>query len=175
MSGNCGCGCGCGASTSARDSLPANDRATTAANCPVCGNTGKAVSATTVAHLVNEEHRKNVRDEGYRICMDEDCAVVYYKGDGGTRFLTDQIRVPVWFKRDADPKYVCYCSKVAEEQVVEAVLVHGARTVKEVNTITGAMRDCNCIEENPLGACCQSRMREVIEAAIVKGVTRHDE
>lgn len=164
LSGKCCCGC----NTKTSDPTPAH-------NCPLCGNTGIVVRSITVAHLVADECRAEVKGEGFRICMNEDCDVVYYQDKEGARFLTDQIRVPVWFKRDADPKYVCYCSKVAEEQVVEAVLVHGARTVKEVNTITGAMRDCNCIEENPLGTCCQSRMREVIEAAIAKGVTRHDE
>ena len=55
----------------------------------------------------------------------------YYNLDKEIKFLKDQVRVPIWFKKDADPKYACYCSKVTEDQVIEAVVKHGAKTVKE--------------------------------------------
>nr|WP_083779133.1 (2Fe-2S)-binding protein [Thermincola potens] len=45
--------------------------------------------------------------------------------------------------KDANPKYACYCSKVTEEQVVDAVLKHGAKTAQEVNDITGALKNFN--------------------------------
>ena len=54
-------------------------------------------------------------------------------------------------KKDADPKYACYCSKVTEDQVIEAVVKHGAKTVKEVNAVTGAMKNSLCKENNLLG------------------------
>lgn len=57
-------------------------------------------------------------------------------------------------KKDADPKYACYCSKVTEDQVIEAVVKHGAKTVKEVNAVTGAMKNSLCKENNPFGVCC---------------------
>lgn len=61
----------------------------------------------------------------------------------------DQVKVPIWFKKDANPKYACYCSKVTEEQVIDAVIKQGAKSVKEVNAITGAMKNSNCEENNP--------------------------
>lgn len=70
-------------------------------------------------------------------------------------------------KKDADPKYACYCSKVTEDQVIEAVVKHGAKTVKEVNAITGAMKNSLCKENNPLGVCCH----KIIQEAIDKGLT----
>ena len=78
-----------------------------------------------------------------------------------------QVKVPIWFKKDADPKYACYCNEVTEEQVIEAVVKLGAKTVKEVNAITGAMKNSNCKENNPLGVCCH----KIIQEAIDKGLT----
>ncbi len=99
--------------------------------------------------------------------MNEDCNVVYYSTDIGIKFLKNQVIVPIWFKKDASPKYACYCSRVTEEQVIEAVVKHGAKTVKEVNAITGAMKNSNCKEKNPLGVCCH----KIIQEAIDKGLT----
>lgn len=134
--------------------------------CPVCNKEGISVSKVTVEHLIKEDYLKAVEGEQYKICMNEDCSVVYYNADNGIRFLQDQVNVPIWFKKDANPKYACYCSKVTEEQVIEAVLKHGAKTVKEVNAVTGAMNNSNCKENNPLGLCCH----KIIQEAIDKGL-----
>ena len=99
--------------------------------------------------------------------MNGDCRVVYYTVHNWVRCLKEQVKVPVWFKKDADPKYACYCSEVTEGQVIEAVVKHGAKTVKEINAITGAMKNPNCKENNPLGVCCH----KIIQEAIDKGLT----
>ena len=135
-------------------------------NCPVCNKGGISVSKVTVEHLVTDDYLKLVDGEQYKICMNEDCSVVYYNVDNGVRFLKEQVKVPVWFKKDADPKYACYCSEVTEGQVIEAVVKHGAKTVKEINAITGAMKNPNCKENNPLGVCCH----KIIQEAIDKGL-----
>ena len=136
-------------------------------SCPVCNNEGVTVSRITVEHLVTDDNRKAVWGDNYRICMNEDCDVAYYNVDNGIKFLKVQVSVPIWFKKDANPKYSCYCSKVTEEQVIEAVVKHGVKTVKEVNSITGAMKKPNCKEYNPLGVCCH----KIIQEAIDKGLT----
>lgn len=135
-------------------------------DCPICNNEGVSVNKATVEHLVADDYRKDVAGNQYRICMNEGCEVVYYNLDNGIKFSKDQVKVPIWFKEDANPKYSCYCSKVTEEQVIDAVIKHGAKTVKEVNAITGAMKDSNCKENNPLGTCCH----EIIQDAINKGL-----
>jgi len=134
----------------------------TKGNCPICNNKGEAVSKVTVEHLVTDENRNAVEGDQYRICMNEDCDVVYYNTGNGIKFLKDQVKVPIWFKKNANPKYACYCSKVTEEQVIEAVVKHGARTVQEVNAITGAMKNSNCKENNPMGVCCHKIIMEAI-------------
>ncbi|SKB70250.1 BFD-like [2Fe-2S] binding domain [Acetoanaerobium noterae] len=135
-------------------------------NCPVCNNEGISVSKVTVEHLVSDDYLNVVAGDRYKICMNESCNVVYYNVDNGIKFLKDQVIVPIWFKKDANPKYACYCSKVTEGQVIEAVVKHGAKTVQEVNAITGAMENSNCKENNPLGVCCH----KIIQEAINKGL-----
>jgi len=55
---------------------------------------------------------------------------------------------------------------VTEEQVIDAVLKHHAKTVKEVNAVTGAMKNSNCKENNPLGVCCHKVIQEAIDKAL---------
>lgn len=149
------CCCGC----------ESDDTTKNLKTCPVCNNKGEAVGKVTVEHLVTDDNRKAVEGDRYRICMNEDCDVVYYNVENEMKFLTDQVKVPIWFKIDANPKYACYCSKVTEEQVIEAVVKHGAKTVREVNAITGAMKNSNCKENNPLGVCCHKIIQEAIDKA----------
>ncbi len=151
--------CCCGCNTQMSDQTKEN-------NCPVCNNEGILVSKVTVEHLVVDDYRKAVEGDQYKICMNEDCNVVYFNHYNRTTFLKDQVSVPIWFKRDANPKHACYCNKVTEEQVIEAVVKQGAKTIKEVNAITGSMKNSNCKEKNPLGVCCH----KIIQEAIDKGL-----
>jgi bacterioferritin-associated ferredoxin len=52
--------------------------------------------------------------------------------------------------------HVCYCNNVTEEDIKNAIVLNGARTVKEVIKITGAMQNSNCAVNNPKGVCCYS-------------------
>lgn len=67
--------------------------------CPICGNGGVAVKKIIVDHLVVDEFKKSVSEEGYRICMNEGCDIVYYNNNKGIRFTQDQVCVPIWFKK----------------------------------------------------------------------------
>lgn len=161
--------CCCGCDTKVIDIAKVN-------KCPVCSSEGASVGKVTVEHLVADKYRKDVAGDQYKICMNEDCDLVYYNLENGKIFLKDQINVPIWFKKDANPKYSCYCSKVTEEQVIEAVVKHGAKTVKEVKAITGAMRNANCKENNPLGICCHKIIQEAIDKGLaVKKIEKNRE
>ena len=135
--------------------------------CPVCTNEGVAVSKVTVEHLVRPADLTEVSGDGYFICMNKNCNVVYFKPTTQLKYMKDQVIVPIWFKSDANPKYACYCSRVTEEQVIEAVVVQGAKTVKEVNALTGAMKNSNCKLKNPLGVCCHPIIQEAIDKALL--------
>lgn len=134
--------------------------------CPVCGMTGTYVKNITVKHIVIEELTEQIGDNDYYLCMNEECDITYYNTKSNVKFNKRQVKAPIWFKKDANPKYACYCSKVTEEQVIEAVIKHGAKTVREVNAVTGAMKNSNCKQNNPLGVCCHKNIQESIHKAL---------
>lgn len=135
--------------------------------CPICKTSGVKVKNTTVKHLVLETLIELVGDTDYYICMNEKCDIVYYNQETGIKFDKLQVRVPIWFKKDANPKYACYCSKVTEDQVINAVIKDGAKSVKDIITLTGAMKNAQCQKNNPLGKCCH----QIIQDAIDKGLS----
>ncbi len=135
--------------------------------CPICKASGVKVKNTTVKHFVLETLTELVGDTDYYICMNEECDIVYYNQETGIKFDKLQVRVPIWFKKDANPKYACYCSKVTEEQVINAVIKDGAKSVKDIITLTGAMKNSHCQKNNPLGKCCH----QIIQDAIDKGLS----
>lgn len=142
----------------------ASDQEAANGTCPVCKNGGIAVANVTVGKLVRDEYQSLVASDGYRICMESSCSVVYFSDDGTKRFTKDQVRVPIWFKDGADPKYACYCSEVTEQQVLDAVHTLPSDSLSEIIKATGAMKNSNCLERNPLGVCCHA----IIEEAIAK-------
>lgn len=73
------------------------------------------------------------------VCMSEDCDVTYYSTKPSIKFNEQQVKVPLWFKKDADSKYVCYCNKVTEEEVINTVIKDGATNMQEILKNTGAM------------------------------------
>ena len=131
--------------------------------CPRCNQLGKNVKGITVKHLVTKSLAEKVSNkEIYYLCMSEDCDVVYYNLDGEDIFNRTEIKVPIWFKRDANPKYICYCSKVTEGEIIDAVINQGAENINDIIKITGAMENGNCTLNNPLGKCCGSIIMETI-------------
>ena len=94
------------------------------------------------------------------------CDVVYYNPDKNLIFLQNQVSVPIWYKKDANPKYACYCSKTTEEEVINSVIKNDAKTVKDVIKVTGAMANDNCIKNNPRGYCCHDIIQEAIDKAL---------
>lgn len=135
--------------------------------CPVCKTSGVKVKNITVKHLVVDTLTESVGDMDYYICVNKECDIVYYNPESGVKFEKQQVKVPVWLKKDANPKYACYCSKVTEEQVIDAVIRHGAKTIKDIINITGAMKNSQCQKNNPLGKCCH----KIIQEAIDKGLS----
>lgn len=66
----------------------------------------------------------------------------------------------------AAPKYVCYCSRVTEDDVIHAVREGGARDVDDVVRVTGAMGNPDCANKNPKGVCCHSDIAAVIRRVL---------
>lgn len=135
--------------------------------CPVCEKLGALVKNITVKHMVLDELTEQVGDGDYFLCMSEDCDIIYYNPKSSVKFNKQQVKAPIWFKKDANPKYACYCSEVTEEQVINAVVKDGATNMQEVLKITGAMSNSQCQKKSPLGKCCH----QIIQDAINKGLS----
>ncbi len=134
--------------------------------CPKCKGKSQSVGVVTVEHMVKDEFRNKVKYKNYSICLEQDCDVVYFSQNEDIIIKRNDLKIDVWYKKDANPKYICYCSKVTEEQIIEAVVKGGAKTFKEVVKITGAMKNCRCEENNPLGKCCSPQIIETIKLAL---------
>jgi len=131
--------------------------------CPVCNNPGSFVKNITVRHMISEDLLEKVGSFDYYLCMNKDCQIAYYNNDFRIEFKKSNVKVPIWFKKNAKPKYACYCSKVTEEQIINAVINDNATNIKEVLKLTGAMNNPNCQINNPLGKCCHHIIQEIID------------
>ena len=135
--------------------------------CPICRRQGTLVKNITVKHMIIEELMERIGDTDYFLCMSEECDISYYNPETKIKFNKQQVKVPLWFKKDAHPKYACYCSKVTEEQIINAIVKDDANNIKDVLKLTGAMKNAQCHKNNPLGKCCH----QIIQAAIDKGLS----
>ena len=120
----------------------------------------------TVAHLLKDEFLDGLGKSNYLICMNKECDVVYFNPDSDIFYNKEQIKVPIWFKEEANPKYICYCNQVTEEEITNAVINHGAKDMKDIIRLTGAMKNGQCETKNPLGKCCGPIIEETIKKAL---------
>lgn len=147
------CNCTCSADSDSKGRI-----------CPVCHTHGQTVPFETVKSLVRHPAPANARDTEFFICLNPDCEVVYYGHDA--IFLQKDVTVPVAFKSGASPKFVCYCNRVTEEEMIRTVVDGGARTISDVARLTGAMKNGRCLTTNPKGVCCHKDIESVIKKAI---------
>ncbi len=107
-----------------------------------------------------------MKEADYFICMNEECSIVYFSPDLDISYSKQKVKVPIWFKKDATPKYICYCNQVTELQIINAVLNEGAKDMKDIIRLTGAMKNGECEIYNPLGKCCSTIIQETINKAL---------
>ncbi len=134
--------------------------------CPICNGEAQEVKSIIVKHFVKENYVDEIQDGNYHICLNENCDVVYFNSDQGLVFKKDSVKMPIWFKKDADPKYICYCNGVTEKQIIDAILYKDAKNMKDIIKITGAMKNGQCETKNPLGKCCGPVIQEVINKTL---------
>ena len=124
------------------------------------------MNSNVVNHFVLEEFKDSVNNEDYYICLDKDCDVAYFNKGNDQIFTTADIKTPIYFKKHANPKYICYCNNVTEQQIIDGVVIEGAKNMKDIIRITGAMKNANCEVNNPLGKCCSPVIQETINKAL---------
>ena len=134
-------------------------------HCPICKGKALEVKAITVKHFVLDSLLDKIHIGKYFVCLNEDCDVVYFN-QRNVLFTTNDIKTPIWYKKHADPKYICYCNNVTEQQIIDAVLLDGAKNIKDIIKITGAMKDAKCSTNNPLSKCCSPVIQDIINKAL---------
>lgn len=132
----------------------------------MCYGEIQEVKSITVKHFVNDNFVDEIEDVNYYICLNEDCDVVYFNYAQGLVFNKYDIKIPIWFKKDADPKYICYCNNVTEQQIIDAIVNENAKNMKDIIRITGAMKNGECETKNPLSKCCGSVIQKIIKETL---------
>ena len=131
--------------------------------CPACGKEGISVPLATVKSLVVNTLGARLKGEFY-ICSTPSCAIVYFSQS--TVFKQMDVAVPLFWKDGVNPKFVCYCNHVTEEEIMKAVIHDNARTLKDITRLTGAVRNGKCINNNPKGVCCHKDIETIIQRTL---------
>lgn len=134
--------------------------------CPICNGNTQQVKYITVKHFVKDDIINDLYEGNYHVCLNKDCDVVYFNENKNIILKRQHIKIPIWYKKDANPKYICYCNKVTEEQIINAVIVDGAEDIKDIIRLTGAMKNGKCETNNPVGKCCSPVIKETIDKAL---------
>ena len=133
--------------------------------CPECGERGRKVHDVTPRSLLEEEAKARLEGVGdLHFCKRSDCDVVYF-GDGGVRFGTKDLSVPV-FQKSTDPqRFVCYCFEHTVASISEEVQRTGTSAVPDLIAAKCKEGLDHCEETNPQGTCCLGNVRQVMKAA----------
>ncbi|MDF2698550.1 MAG: hypothetical protein K0Q49_106 [Haloplasmataceae bacterium] len=129
--------------------------------CPICNFQGERVNTKTIEGLLIID-RNLQKDKTYYLCLNSDCDVAYFN-DSNDIVLKSEVKVPIWYKKDANPKTICYCSKVTEEEIIDAIKTKNCKTVKEVVANTNAMKISNCVVNSPTGKCCSRQINDLLK------------
>ncbi len=130
-------------------------------NCPKCGSEGKKVDIITLKSLLLPDALAKLSPESsYRTCTNEACNAVYFN-DKDQVYLTEDVKVPVFQKTDAEDCPVCYCFGWTREKIKKELAETGNSTA--VSSITEHIKAgrCGCDVNNPQGSCCLANVKKV--------------
>lgn len=140
--------------------------------CPSCNKLGQEVSNQTVKSLVQTDCQSKVGENDYFLCMNPECDVAYYNSE--SVFEKSSLKVPLWYKKDANPKYACYCRKITQEEVTNTVMETDLTEAGDIMYhLRGGVKS-NCKINNPTGHCCHPVFNKLINKALeVKAREKH--
>ena len=119
---------------------------------PVCGNTGRKVSALTLDnHITGPLREKTGNDATF--CLNPGCEVVYCV-PGGKVVRRGETKLAVTIKDPGDDVYVCYCFEFKRGDIRKDLSEKGKTDIPD--RIRKNIQDgkCACESKNPRGACC---------------------
>ena len=132
--------------------------------CPTFSKTNQKVSNKTVRHMLKAKCKSKIGEKDYYLCMNPDCEVAYYNSE--SVFDKSALKKPLWYKKDANPKYACYCRKITQEEVTKTVLETGLTEAGPIMLHLRGNVKSNCKINNPTGHCCHSVFNEMIAKAL---------
>ena len=91
--------------------------------CPTCSKKGQEAPNETVKHILKSKCKSKIGEKDYYLCMNPDCDVGYYNSE--SVFGKSAFKKPLWYKKDANPKYACYCRSITQEEVAKTVIETG--------------------------------------------------
>ena len=128
--------------------------------CPKCGKKGVSIQNITVKSILKNNLRGKIGDIDYHLCVDKKCDVSYYNKD--QYFSKDDTKRPIWYKEGANPKMLCYCNNVTEEDAMKVVLDEGITYLSDVlKFVTGKPPKSHCKHLNPTGKCCTQAFKNL--------------
>jgi bacterioferritin-associated ferredoxin len=134
--------------------------------CPSCNKSGQEVPNQTVKSLIQSDCLSKVGENAYFLCMNPACSVAYYNLE--SVFEKSALKVPLWYKKDANPKYACYCRKITQEEVTNTVQQMGLTDAGAIMEHLRSNVKSNCKVNNPTGHCCHPVFNKMIEEALKK-------
>lgn len=138
-------------------------------SCPVCGKPGIDVPNETVKNLVKPFYTEQISEDlDFKLCISRPCKVAYYSGEAV--IYKDQIKVPIWFKHEANPYMVCYCKEITLEDIINAVnnMDEEINQKSVVRYLNKENINSDCKKENPTGKCCSQLFENAINYALKK-------
>ena len=101
--------------------------------------------------------------------MNPNCDVAHYNSE--SVFDKSALKKPLWYKKDAKPKYACYGRKITEE-VTKAVRETGLTETGPITLHLRGNTKSNCKINNPTDHCYHPVFNEIIEKASVGTMTK---
>jgi len=151
------------------DSVLQNNIGLAAPPCPQCNHQGIMVRNITVQNLILPELKEKIVDKDtYYLCSDLECNISYYDISGKNSFEIKDVKVPIWYKKNATPVFACYCNKISKEEVINIVKTTGLTDMNKIIIhLRGKVKN-TCVAKNPSGQCSNDFFHEIIEQGLTE-------
>lgn len=131
--------------------------------CPHDGSIGQPVQLITLKSLLTPTALEQLDTQAsYHFCSSSGCPVVYIS-NSGQRFMTTDLKVPVFQKENDTDVPICYCFGWTRQRVQAEIEQTGQSSVLEAIAAHIKAKRCGCDVNNPQGHCCLANVRATVE------------
>jgi hypothetical protein len=134
--------------------------------CTSCEVQSRPVSRKTVLLMLKPHLLEQAMTGTYGFCSTRNCPVVYFEKRGRQKFTTDDLRLTVGVKSNADPIRLCYCFGFDESHIRDEISRTGRTSVPERISVLIAEGLCACETRNPAGVCCLGEVNRAAKGLV---------